>query len=44
MKKLEECPKCNAELHDDENVQVCGICGYWTRKGTVRLGSIAILA
>lgn len=44
MKKLEKCPECNAKLHEDQNVQFCKVCGYWTQTGTVRFDSIAIFA
>ncbi|WP_370575286.1 hypothetical protein [Methanomethylovorans sp.] len=45
MKQLKECPECKARLHDRGlNIQHCEICGYWTRKGTVRLDPIMVFA
>ncbi|MEZ5335216.1 MAG: hypothetical protein R2741_08265 [Methanolobus sp.] len=44
MKKLEKCPECDGKLNENENIQFCESCGYWTYKGTVRFDSIAIFA
>jgi ribosomal protein L37AE/L43A len=44
MNKLETCPECNSRLNENENIQYCENCGYWTRKGTARVDSIAIFA
>jgi len=45
MNKLKICPKCNSELKmNDDDVQVCSVCKYWTKKGTARLDSIMIFA
>jgi hypothetical protein len=44
MKKLETCPECNSSLDENEKIQFCKVCGYWTNKGTARFDSIAIFA
>ncbi|WMW24879.1 hypothetical protein RE474_12465 [Methanolobus sediminis] len=44
MNKLENCPECNSKLNENETIQYCENCGYWTNKGTVRFDSIAIFA
>ncbi|SDF95377.1 hypothetical protein SAMN04488589_1805 [Methanolobus vulcani] len=44
MNKLETCPECNYKLNENENIQYCENCGYWTPKGTARFDSIAIFA
>lgn len=44
MKKLKRCPECNGKLSEDEHLQFCECCGYWTNKGTVRFDSIVIFA
>jgi len=45
MDILKKCPKCNSELKmNSDNVQVCSVCKYWTKKGTARLDSITIFA
>ena len=40
VKQLDKCPECSSHLHEGEHVQICGECGYWTRKGTARLDAI----
>ncbi|SFM24891.1 hypothetical protein SAMN04488696_0546 [Methanolobus profundi] len=43
MMKLEKCPECNSELNENEHVQFCRTCGYWTNLGTVRFDPISLL-
>ncbi|MGB9131604.1 MAG: hypothetical protein WCB90_03195 [Methanosarcina sp.] len=42
---LKKCPECNSELENDlfQEFQYCCLCGYWTRKKTVRLEPLMIL-
>ena len=45
MNLLKKCPKCDSELEtNSNNMQVCSVCEYWTKKGTARLDSIMIFA
>ena len=40
---LKRCPQCYAKLHNNEkDMQVCKVCGYWTKKGTVILEPLLI--
>ncbi|ABE52239.1 Hypothetical protein Mbur_1321 [Methanococcoides burtonii DSM 6242] len=44
MKTLDKCPKCNSELElENDSLQVCKVCKYWTKAGTARLDSITIM-
>jgi len=42
---LKKCPNCNSELKNNifRDFQYCPLCGYWTRKETVRLDPLMIL-
>ncbi|WP_440955239.1 hypothetical protein ACSAZK_17195 [Methanosarcina sp. Mfa9] len=44
MGSLKFCPECHSELKEDpgKDIQYCTVCGYWTRKGSARLGPIMI--
>ncbi|MFP4655690.1 MAG: hypothetical protein ACLFMM_08510 [Methanohalobium sp.] len=43
LNMLTVCPKCKSKLETKENgIQICKICGYWTKKGTVRLDPLVI--
>ena len=45
MQMLDKCPRCNSKLlYESGNFQYCGICKYWTKKGTARIDSIMIFA
>ncbi|MDY0386200.1 MAG: hypothetical protein RBT65_03545 [Methanolobus sp.] len=38
MGLLKKCPECNNVFHNDtRNVQLCKVCGYWTKKNTVNM-------
>jgi len=42
---LKKCPECHSKLENDlfREFQYCSVCGYWTRKETVRLEPLMIL-
>jgi hypothetical protein len=42
---LKNCPECHSELENNifPKFQYCPVCGYWTRKETVRLEPLIIL-
>jgi ribosomal protein S27AE len=43
MGSLKRCPECHTKFQADEkDIQVCTVCGYWTKKGTARIESIMI--
>jgi len=43
MESLKMCPECNAKLHTNKKgIQICKVCGYWTKKGTARIESILL--
>ncbi|MCC7576095.1 MAG: hypothetical protein KK926_04565 [Methanomethylovorans sp.] len=43
MRSLKRCPECHAKfLTAEKDIQVCKVCGYWTKKGTARIESIII--
>ncbi len=43
MRLLKNCPECYAKLQmTQKNIQVCKVCGYWTRTGTVRLEPLVL--
>ncbi|WP_370573204.1 hypothetical protein [Methanomethylovorans sp.] len=43
MRSLKICPECHAKLQTNEkNIQVCKVCGYWTKTGTARVESILL--
>ncbi|AGB49564.1 hypothetical protein Metho_1346 [Methanomethylovorans hollandica DSM 15978] len=43
MGSLKRCPECHAKfLEVEKGMQVCKVCGYWTKKGTARIESIMI--
>ena len=43
MFKFKICPKCKSDLKTNNNgIQVCNVCEYWTKQGTARLDSITI--
>ncbi|ADI74746.1 hypothetical protein Metev_1915 [Methanohalobium evestigatum Z-7303] len=45
MQILDKCPRCKSKtLYESENFQYCGICRYWTKKGTARIDSIMVFA
>ena len=45
MDKLKVCPRCESEFREEQDgVQVCDVCEYWTKEGTARLDSIMIYA
>ncbi|WP_292469140.1 hypothetical protein [Methanolobus sp.] len=43
MGSLNKCPECHGEFHADVmSVQICKICGYWTKLNTVRMESLML--
>jgi hypothetical protein len=45
MRLLKKCPECGSELENYvfEDFQYCPVCGYWTRKETLRLEPLMIV-
>lgn len=45
MTCLKTCPECGSKLENQSFVeyQYCKVCGYWTKKDTVRLEPFLIL-
>lgn len=45
MPFLKQCPECNSKLENKlfEEFQYCPVCGYWTKKETVRLEPLIIM-
>ncbi|HOW14393.1 hypothetical protein [Methanosarcina sp.] len=45
MRLLKKCPECGSELKNYvfEDFQYCPVCGYWTRKETLRLEPLMIV-
>lgn len=43
MGALKRCPECHAKFQTaQKDIQVCKVCGYWTKTGTARIESIMI--
>ncbi len=43
MRMLKRCPNCYTKFDTCENeIQICKMCGYWTKKGTVRLEPLVL--
>ncbi|MEZ5336206.1 MAG: hypothetical protein R2741_13760 [Methanolobus sp.] len=43
MGSLTRCPECNSEFDNEiGDVQICKVCGYWTRKDTARMESVML--
>ncbi len=45
MSSLKYCPECHSKLEDKffKEFQYCPVCGYWTKKETVRLEPLIIM-
>ncbi|WMW22315.1 hypothetical protein RE476_00410 [Methanolobus mangrovi] len=43
MGSLNKCPECYGEFHTDvSGIQICKVCGYWTKINTARMESIML--
>ncbi|OPY20458.1 MAG: hypothetical protein A4E24_01138 [Methanomethylovorans sp. PtaU1.Bin093] len=43
MRLLKRCPNCHTRFKTCENdMQVCKVCGYWTKRGTARLEPLVL--
>ncbi|MFY9199866.1 MAG: hypothetical protein ACOX7X_02635 [Methanosarcina flavescens] len=45
MSILIHCPECHSKLENNlfKEFQYCQVCGYWTKKETVRLEPLIIM-
>jgi rRNA maturation protein Nop10 len=45
MLLLKKCPECGSKLENDifRDYQYCPVCGYWTKKETLRIEPLMIL-